>query len=379
MQEVEKYVREIQQETSNDELHWLILSIISPEFPQIIEALEICSNLLLYNTPQHPDAAKHIERGPSIKLPVSSTKLEALKGIIVRDGAYVTQLTVLLKERHFNRVLHRLNLSKPILLSQIITAKRSIDNAIDIINTSKTILGVQHEEHENLHVSLIEQFNQLLIEIQTAKNSLQLPTNPSLVFPVNVTPADAFDPELTPDIAIDLYISQAEVCIDLKNLHRVQDKPWCEIDANSGKSYVDKIRDEMKLPTTTAHSSISTSSNSTPVPSQPLNIADIQHRLHQLSSSSSAPNDLAHPQPQTPSNLFNNMLNHLLIRPKFDPVDYITKCITYNDLVVMINKKIEVSSPDPVLVSAFTKLDSIEYLISNFLENIHKIMDASST
>ncbi|KAK7686842.1 hypothetical protein QCA50_009917 [Cerrena zonata] len=66
--------------------------------------------------------------------------------------------------------------------------------------------------------------------------TLQLPTNPSLVFPVNVTPADAFDPELTPDIAIDLYISQAEVCIDLKNLHRVQDKPWCEIDANSDKS-----------------------------------------------------------------------------------------------------------------------------------------------
>ncbi|CUM65731.1 uncharacterized protein PRCAT00003379001 [Priceomyces carsonii] len=354
-------VNKIQITAADRELHWFVKDVILSEFPQIVEALEICSNLVLYNSPQHPDPENRVERGPPVKLPVSSPKLETLKGIIVRDGAYVTQLSVSLKEPHFNKVLHKLQLKKPLLLDQIITTKKSIDRAMELIKEAQKTLNCTEEDHN----ALVTTFKTLMGEIKTAKNSLQLPTDPALVFPINVTPSDAFEPELTPNISFDLYISQAEVCIDLKNLHRIQDKPWSNIDEN-GKSYIDKLRDEMKLPST--HST--TTPASTPIaPSQPLNMADIEDRLNQIST-------IPPGQRSTDrSKLFSDIISHLLLKPKYDPIDFITKCITYNNMVVTINKKIEVSSPDPILVSAFTKLDSIEYLVSSFLENLQKVMD----
>lgn len=353
-------VSEIQVDQADKELHWLISNVITPECPQIIEALGICSNLILYNSPEHPDEHNHIERGPEIKLPVSSTKLEALKGIIIRDGAYITQMTVQLKESHFNKILNKITLKKPVLLPQIITAKRSIDAAVELIREASA--PTLKDDCDQQHTRLIAMFRKMLHEIQIAKNSLQLPTDPTLVFPQNVTPGSAFSPMLTSNIAVDLYISQAEVCIDLKYLHRVQEKPWSDIDAH-GKSYIDKLRDEMKLPSSHASRAL------TPLSAQPLKMADIEQKIHE--SSSTTPDGL-----NSPSNFVNNVWNHILLKPKHDPVDYITKCVTYNNMVVMVVKKIEVSSPDPVLVSALTKLDSVEYLVSSFLENLQKVADS---
>lgn len=357
---MQNVVSEIQTDHADKELHWLISRVITPEFPQIIEALGICSNLILYNSPQHPDLQKRIERGPEIKLPVSSTKLETLKGIIIRDGAYITQMTVQLKESHFNKILNKMTLKKPVLLPQIITAKKSIDTAVGIIETVSS--EAFDDNCDQKHTKLIEAFHQMLHEIQIAKNSLQLPMDPELVFPLNVTPGSSFSPILTSNIAVDLYISQAEVCVDLKYLHPVQERPWCDIDTQ-GKSYIDKLRDEMRLPSSHVSRSL------TPMAPQPLNMADIEQKIH--TSTSTTPEGL-HSQ----SNFVNNMWSHILLKPKHDPIDYITKCVTYNNMVVMIIKKIEVSSPDPVLVSALTKLDSVEYLVSSFLENLQKVVDS---
>ncbi|KAK6464607.1 RAVE subunit 2/Rogdi [Scheffersomyces coipomensis] len=367
-QQFKDLVDNVQNTKTDKELHWLSTSIITPEFPQIIEALHICSNLLLYNSPQHPDAKNRIERGPTIKLPVSSNKSEVLKGIVVRDGAYLTHLTVTLKEPHFNKVINRLNLKKPMLLPQIITSKKCIDQAIATIEELSSIADdcsiINHDK-------LIKSFKLLLNYIQTAKNSLQLPTDPNLVFPVNITPINSFEPELIPTITVDAYISQAEICLDLKSLHKVTEKPWGEIESSTGKSYIDKIRDEMKLPGKNSSSS-----------SSPLSVQDIEKRLNEMTGSDQLQHtqeqqigsSQAQVQPQ--ATLFSSVMSHLSLRPRHDPLDYITKCITYNNMVVMVNKKIEVSSPDPVLVSAFTKLDSIEYLISSFLNNLDCLLDS---
>lgn len=325
-------VAQLKARSVDREIHWLVQLVVKPELPQLIEALQICSNLLLYNSPQHPDEALHIQRGPSITLPVSSGKLDLLKGIIVRDGAYVTKMTLTLKERHFNRVISRIHLVKPFLLAQIITAKKSIDSAIELIVQASSIFDLDacSSADENPHVVLISVFTDLLRELQIAKNALQLPTDPELVFPKHVTPPSLFDPELSAHIALDLYISQAEVCIDLKDLHRVTEKPWGDVDPASGKSYVDKIRDNMSAGIVDKH----------------------EEDSHGVLGS----------------------VMSLLLKPRYDVQDYITRCITYKDQVVMVNKKIEVLSADPVLVSAFTKLDSVEYMVSSFMENIQKLM-----
>lgn len=322
------------------ELHWLLQQVVKPELPQIIEALQICSNLILYNTPQHPDPANHIKRGPSVTLPVSSGKLEALKGIVVRDGAYITKMSVVLKDRNFNRVISRLNLTKPMLLPQIITAKQCIDAAITLMIQADSIFdGVPanadgSHSHVQQHIELILVFNELLRKLSTAKNCIQFPTDPEIVFPLHVAPPASFDPELPPMLALDIYISQAEICLDLKDLHKVTEKPWSDIDPETGKSYVDQVRDD-----------ISNGKQGRP------------------------------PSPEKDeSGVLGNVFSHLLLRTRYEPHDYITRCVTYNGAVVMVNKKIEVLSPDPILVSAFTKLDLVEYIISSFMENIKKLL-----
>lgn len=333
-------IKELKNSSLDRELHWLLEHIVKPELPQVIEALQICSNLILYNSPQHPDPENHIERGPSITLPVSSGKLEALKGIVVRDGAYIKKLSVVLKDRNFNKVINRIYLTKPILLPQIITAKKSIDAAITLMVQADSLFdgvpadGNNSSTHLQHHVELISVFNELLRELLTAKNCLQLPTEPELVFPMHVVASQNFDPQLPPLLSLDAYISQAEICLDLKDLHRVTEKPWCEIDETTGKSYVDKIRDNM-----------SNGKNETP------DMVDTED-----------------------SGVLGNVFSHLLLRHKYEPQDYITRCVTYNNSVVMVNKKIEVLSADPILVSAFTKLDSVEYLVSSFMENIKKML-----
>lgn len=357
MTEIDKdLIKRVHKENAEIELHWFISSIISPEFPQIIETLQICSNLILYNSPQHPDSEKLIERGPPIILPLSSNKLETLKGIMTRDGAYITQLQVTIKDHYFNKVIQRLKIKQPVLLPQIITAKKAIDDAIELIRNATS--WIDSECKDDNHTQLIRIFNDLLVQIQIAKTSLQLPTDPKLVFPINVIPPDTFEPELTKQIAVDLYINQAELCLDLKHLNCIHEKPWCEID-NKGKSYVDNLREEMKLP----NSGISTPQNLT----VPLTMTEVEKRLHHIDSEGR--------KKLENHGLFSNVISHLLLKQTYQPVDYITKCITYNGMVVMLNKKIEVSSPDPVLLSSFTKLDSIEYLISSFIDNINCIVN----
>lgn len=319
-------IEAIQRRRQHNELHWLVSTIIAPEFPHILETLTACGNMLLYNSPQHPDTQQHIERGAAIKLAVSLTKLELLKGIIVRDGLYITQLVINLKESHFNRHLHRINLDQPVLLRQLLEAREAIDSAI---------VRIHNFNKDQNHLDLVRSIELILHDLAVAKESLQLPLDPRLVFPLNKTDPTLFRPELPPSLSLDFYISQAELCIDLKNLHRVTEEPWCRIDL-LGKLYVDKVRDEMK---TKLDGTIS------------------PHSLEVHSSES------------------GGALKALgqLLKPKVDPQEYITKCFTYDRTVVMVNKKIEVLCPDPLLVSTYTKLDSLENVVGMFLHNLRVV------
>lgn len=242
-----------------------------------------------------------------------------------------------IKHPQINKVIHKLCLKHPILLDQLLTTKKAIDNAIDIIQGFSNNNNQLSSCHESSfpHSKLVLTFNQLLYHIKIAKQNLQLPLDPGLVFPENLTPSGYFDPELTPNLAIDMYINQTEVCIDVKKLDIITELPWCEI--TNGKSYVDQVRDEMKL--------------------EP--------------GASASPKKLSDWESLHSSSVMESMLTRLQLKPRYDPMDYITKCVTYNDMVVMVAGKVEVNSADPVILSTFTKLDSLEYLISSFLDNLN--------
>lgn len=347
----------IQAEAAQKERQWYLSRIVNPELPNVTETLSICRNLLVFNSPQEPNPAECIERGPSIKLPVSSNKLEILKGILVRDGPRIIHLTVLLKDKAFNKYVTKLILAEPIELPQLSIAIKCIEKAVKQLTQAADCLN---------HATMVS----VLSQIREAKNSLNLLTDPSLAFPFHVMPAAKFTPELPNEhVAVDVYVNQQEICVDFKRLHKITVKPWGDVDTCTGKSYVDMLRDEMKLSTTSDISELQKKVEATF--NQPHNTHISRHSSSgsSFASTTNAPvsNNTDTPTSSTPSSFFLSLLN------RYTPMDYVTKCITYNNSVVMINNKIEVLSLDPVIVSVFTKLDSLEYLIDNYMLNLESL------
>lgn len=300
--------------TSADrEIHWYVAQIVRPQLDQLLDALRITSNLLLYNAPQHPGSST--SRGPPVTLPLSSS---AVSGLLTRDGAYVTKLQAKIAG---SRVVSSLGLVRPVLVAQIISAKSAIDAATVLLVQACSLFDA--DAHMD-HAALAAVLNELHAQVAVAKSALQLPTDPGLVFPLHVTRLADFEPDFGRKLAVDVYISQAEVCVDVKDLRRVTERPWCDVDA-TGKSYVDHVRDEM-----------------------------LAGRNPNLAGDSG--------------------MWARLVRPKLDPADYVARCVTYDGAVVMVQHKAEVLLPDPVLYSAFTKLDTVEYVVGTFMENMEKLM-----
>ncbi|CCE78147.1 Piso0_000763 [Millerozyma farinosa CBS 7064] len=344
---MEDFVRHIQSDDGDRELHWLFEFVIKPQLKELLDALNTCSNLLIYNSSEKSSTERDIDT--SVKLPFSSSKSEVLKGVLMRNGSYITGLSIAIKESQFNRVLHKLTLKSPLKLEQLENTARSIDNAISLIERSFSALT---EKCSSEHDELIKIFDTLLREVRLARTNVQLPTDPSLVFPNNVADPDSFDPPLPDKVSLDLYVNQSEVCLDLKYLHMVEETPWCLVD-DQGKSYVDYVRDEMK------RRNDNSVANSGSLPS--LNLEEIEKRFSRSIPSQNI-------------NIVSKTLSHISLKPKQTPLDFITKCVTYNGKVVVVKKKIDVSSPDPVLVSVSTKLTTIESLISNIVENAQKVI-----
>ena len=372
-------IKSLQVKTNDAELHWYITSIIIPDLSQLIETLQICKNLLLYNSPQAPNPKECIEKGPLLKLPISlNNKSDSLNGIVIRDGPYVTDLNLTIKNTFFNKYVHKLQLKTPIILEQVVNCLNSINDSINLLQDLQSI-DKEFKDGVHDHNKLIENFEILLHHIHDAKINLQIPTDPNLVFPLKVTNTKDFEPELSDHITVDFYTCDNQISLDIKCLHKVTEKPWSEIDS-TGKSFVDKLRDDMKLPSNTPsiHTIQTTSIRSSPVPpsiqltSQDQQQQQQQQQIHPLTVSEIEKKV----QEKTSNNtgFLSNIVNHLLLRDKPKVMDYISRAITYDGSVVMVNKKFEVSTDDPILISISTKLNHIEKKINKFNTNINSLV-----
>lgn len=290
------------------ELHWYVAQIVRPQLAHLRDTLEVCGNLLRHNLPDST-------HGPPITLPISAGALGALLGVLTRDGPSVTKMEIQVGDKRLARVAKTLRLVQPLPLAQVAAAAASVDDALAELAQARALFAPGSRAP---HAQLVSQLRALFAAIGAAKVSLQLPTDPALVFPQHVTQPGSFAPNCGLRLAADVYVSQAEVCLDIKALSQVTEKPWCEIDAK-GKLYADRVRDEM-------------SAGRTP---------EIEHTGWRLTR-----------------------------RPA---EDYVARCVTYGGHVVMVDRKVEVLSADPVLVSTFTKLDSVEYVVGAFMANIETL------
>ena len=338
---MEALIKQFQYEEEEKELHWLTEYAISPQICQIIDTLNLCLELI-------GGGITYENSVPEQKLPLSSSKLEALKGTITRKGASIANFDVSVDDNYFNKCFSQLKLVKPVRLPQIEAATKAMKEAIKILEHLREISSI-HAEKDN-HPRIISGFHSLLDQIYTAKLNMLLPTDPKLVFPLHVIPPYCFEVPLSRSVALDFYISQAEICVDMKYLDHVTAKPWGEV-YEDGRSYVDKVRDEMKRPQMADY--------------------EFSSRDRQSQSISDFYNKLEASSPR--SNHSVGGILKLLVGRKYSPRDFITKCITYDKRVVIVLKKIEVSTADPNLLSALTKLDSLTYLVGSFLENMQKV------
>ncbi|KAL6450022.1 RAV2 Regulator of V-ATPase in vacuolar membrane protein 2 [Candida maltosa Xu316] len=299
-----------------------------------METLQICKNLLLYNSPQSPDSK--YEKGPSLKLAISfgNNKVgDAVNGFIIRDGPYIVDLNLSIKNHYFNKHVNRLRLKNPIVLESIVNCLNYLNDAInelqELSNSDKK--EVNEEECLKCFVKLSEL-------IKSSKNSLQIPTDPEMIFPLHVTNEDNFESDIkgseNHEISVDFYTCDNQISLDLRSLHKVHEKPWCEIDKSTGKSYVDNIRDEMKQ------------SSSTP--------SDTNHNPNNNNTNN--------------NNFFSSLIHHFKNKP--DAMDYINRAVTYNGHVVLVDKKFEVCTDDPILISILSKLNSLDKKI-NSIVNIY--------
>lgn len=260
----------------------------------------------------------------SIKLPITYNNL--LTGIIIRDGPFLKNLRI----NGFK--FKNLHITQPFELVQIKQCQLLIIDSIEILENFHNIKNQSHDHHK--YVSL---FTDLKDKINLSKQLLQLPCDPNLVFPNNIPNYDLFNPTLPTNFTMDIYINQGNLCIDFKKLHVIHDEPWCSF--INGKSFIDIVKEDLKL--------------------GKIKVQDLDN-LEELKIYK----DLG----------INSTFTWF---KKFKPIDYVTKCITFNSMVVMIDKNIEVNTSDPILISVLTKLDTLDYLITKYLDNLRMLVGYS--
>lgn len=216
-------------------------------------------------------------------------------------------------------------------LTQIKQCQLLIIDSIEILQNFEKIKESRDHDH-NQFVSL---FTDLKDKINLSKKLLQLPCDPGLVFPNNIPQYDVFDPVLPPNYTLDIYINQGNLCIDIKKLHVIHDEPWCRF--IGGRSFIDIVKEDLKMGR--------------------IKIQDLDN-LEDLE-------------------VYKGLGLNTGFKwfKRFKPIDYVTKCITFNSMVVMIDKNIEMNTSDPILISVLTKLDTLDYLIRKYLDNLRVLVE----
>lgn len=302
------------------EATWLVQRIVAPEYPKILDTLNECLRCLEDSPEPNP-------------LALSLYKTESVKGLIVREHLELTKLDFILKLKGMPKSV-RYVLQRPLKLPQIEEAVRLIATATE--QAERLFQSLQ--DGETVHQGL----KQLLESITLARLAVQTPT-PGILFPKHVIDREAFEPVLPTLVALDVYVQDTLIGVDVRLLEEVTEKPWSEVNED-GVSYVD----EMKQKVLRRKRSITTLFK----PGE----GSGQHNLFRDTATQGG-------------------LMQLLLHPfaKYLAEEYMTRCVTYDRTVVMEVDKAEVQTFDPVLVRCGTKLDGLHGLVQGLYENLRVV------
>ncbi|CCD25988.2 Rav2p NDAI_0G02130 [Naumovozyma dairenensis CBS 421] len=345
------------------ERHWLINEIIKPELPNIIDNVEKCLAMLnsdqifkmpISNTSANATATTNknmstITRtvqndsstsSSSSSAASTSNNCPSIRGIITRRGGYILDFQAMVKFNEFKKgkqILFRMNTGKNYPLLQIKRIHENMEHILQLLEDLQLIDDI---------LEFIKKFGTVL---NLLNDSTDLLTNPpeQLIFPYNnnemmkemFQDSHLISQSTHHEISLELVLFKNEISIDFRNLEKVTKKPWCEIDPQTGKSLTDKVKDELKS-------------------NRSKNLTDI------LKS-----NGVQLEQPSLLNNLmmstFNTETTTLQQAQK-----YLSRCVTFDNKVVMELEKIAITTSDPTLISISAKLTALEGSISNHYTNL---------
>lgn len=313
------------------EKSWLIEEIVKPELPNIIDNVEKCLEML--------------ESNQIFKIPITSgsemVNSPSIRGILARQGGYILDFQAVVKFPEFNKgkqtgfrmnsgrklPLYQLN-NIMVNLQQILTSLEDIEMIKDVTIFIKTMGNV------------LELLTQSINLLQNPPRGLAFPENSNNAMKEMFQDYSTLSETPQHELSLELLLFKNEISIDFRNLIKVTKKPWCDIDPETGKSFTDKIKDKLKA-------------------DRSKNLADVLKNFGiQIEEHS----------------LFNNLIISAFNTEKTTLVqaqNYLSRCITFNNKVVMEAEKLAITTSDPSLISLSSKLNSLENSISNYYTNLN--------
>lgn len=311
-------IEQISKESRLLEQRWLIDSIIKPDLDDVLDALTTCLDMLTSND--------------AVLLPVSSSRTEQVKGTLTRQSTEVSDIDVALHFTTFSKKVHlKLKESAHLEMEQL-------SSLLSLINDTMTGVVLLKDHDKDDCDGFSRKLEKILSNLAKCNAALNKPPE-KVLFPMHrLDITEIFVPDekklehYKDRIAIDFFVLNGEVSLEIKSLHIVTEEPWCHVDPITGKSHVDKLRDDLK------HKRVK--------------ITDILE----------------------PEGTYKRGITHVLGINKFTPHDYLTRGVTYNGKVVIEVEKTVVYCQDPSLLSIGAKLNGLEHLVSKMYSNLDMSM-----
>ncbi|AET39234.1 Rav2p Ecym_4157 [Eremothecium cymbalariae DBVPG len=317
---------------SQVEKMWLIHEIVKPQLPNIIDNIEMCIELLLSDS--------------VFKMPISNgvgdDSQPVVGGILSRQRGDIVDFQVLVKFPQFHR-------GKPVMYKMKSIDGRFRLNQIESICTYLREIGGLLDELQSLEDAdlFIKKFGILLSRLTKAINILENPPR-KLLFPDDNNEAVKTmfkDPQSLCEsmhhlVSIELVLFKNEIMIEFRNLVKVTKRPWCRINKETGQSFVDQLRNNLKKQ---RHVPIKTVMEQEGV------------------------------QIEQPS-LVNSLISHLNTNGErttlSEAQDFLNRCITFDGKVVMECEKVSIRTSDPILISVSSKLNGLANRLSTHYTNL---------
>lgn len=328
-----KYDRD--QDCQNEKV-WLVNEIVRPNLPNIIDNVERCVEILYSDEIFKMPISNNTGANNKINIKDSAV----LKGIITRQGTNILDFQMMLSFPEFRQgkqMIYKMDTTKKFPLVQLEEIGEYLEQSLQLLE------DLEVEDNIPQFINKFDKVLKLIAKsiclLQNPPKSLMFPFNNNSIFKTFFPHCEDGISSSHHEISLELSLFKNELCVDLRNLNKVTKKPWCNIDPSTGQSVVDKIKETL-----------------THERSKKLNDILKEHNINIEESS-----------------LFNNLIISTFNKDSTtleQAQSFIARCVTFDNKVVTEIDKLSITTSDPNLITITSKLNALEYAISNHFTNL---------